>query len=59
MIDRKGVPVNQWGSKAAIVELAWPDSDMDVQIASLEERKRAAEDIEKFLSNTYVMHLGM
>jgi hypothetical protein len=32
---------------------------VQVNIPSIEERRRQAQDLEKFLGNTYVMHLGM
>jgi hypothetical protein len=34
------ITVNQWGSKAVVCQLMWPDEDMDVRIPSAEERSR-------------------
>eukprot|EP00197_Chlamydomonas_leiostraca_P013792 CAMPEP_0202866194 /NCGR_PEP_ID=MMETSP1391-20130828/7254_1 /ASSEMBLY_ACC=CAM_ASM_000867 /TAXON_ID=1034604 /ORGANISM="Chlamydomonas leiostraca, Strain SAG 11-49" /LENGTH=116 /DNA_ID=CAMNT_0049546119 /DNA_START=178 /DNA_END=528 /DNA_ORIENTATION=+ len=59
VLERGGVPVNQWGSRAVLCELAWGGADMEVDIPPREQRARQAEDSERFLAHTYVMHLGM
>ncbi|KAG1670116.1 hypothetical protein FOA52_013692 [Chlamydomonas sp. UWO 241] len=59
VVNALGVPVNAWGKCAAVAELAWPDSNMDVNIPEEGARRRNAADTERFLSNTFTMHLGM
>ena len=47
------------GRKALAVELMLDYSQMVVDKIGGGERRRLAEDEERFLSNTYIMHLGL
>ena len=39
VVDARGVPVGPFGCKASIVELAWPDSDMIVDLPNAEQHR--------------------
>ena len=53
------LPLNSGTGRAVAVDLCLGDSDMVVEWIAAEERKRLAEDESRFLSNTYIMHLGI
>jgi hypothetical protein len=53
------LPLNSGRGRAVAVDLCLGDSDMVVELVVAEERKRLAEDESRFLSNTYIMHLGL
>mmetsp|Transcript_26904 Transcript_26904/g.58732 ORF Transcript_26904/g.58732 Transcript_26904/m.58732 type:complete len:150 (+) Transcript_26904:118-567(+) len=59
VVDPVGVPVNAWGSKAVVAELALDDADMVMEVPDAATRQRMGDDQDRFMSSTYIMHLGM
>lgn len=53
------LPLNASRGRAMAVELLLDEDQMVVERMEAEERMRLAEDESRFLSNTYIMHLGM
>lgn len=51
--------LNASRGRAMAVELLLDEDQMVVERMGAEERMRLAEDESRFLSNTYIMHLGM
>ena len=63
VIDARGVPVGPFGCNASIVELAWPDSDMSVDLPNAEQHRwvlvcRASIKHVPILSNVYAARLA-